>query len=80
MSNETTVTQPGLNAIPAPASVPMSITGGTTKGALATVNAPKGMMMSAKESEGILANMQKLADQINNPWRQVQEGIKDMSA
>jgi hypothetical protein len=38
------------------------------------------MMLGPKESEGILANMQKLADQINNPYRQFKEDLKDMQA
>jgi len=79
MSDNTPI-EPGLNAVATPASVPMSLTGGTAKGALATVNAPKGMLMNASDSQGILTNMQKLADQINNPYRQFQESLKDMMA
>lgn len=81
MADTNTPIEGGLSYAPAaPAAVPMTLTPGTGKTGLATINAPKGMLINAAESEGILANMQKLADQINNPWRQVQESIKDISA
>lgn len=76
---DTPTNEGGLSSIPT-AGVPLTVTGGGSRGSLATIVAPKGVIMNTSEQEGILANMQKLADQINNPWRQAQEGIKDISA
>jgi len=76
MSNENIdVTQGGLST-----GIPMKVTGGTTKGALATITPPSGMLMDAKTGSGILENMEKLAAKIESPYRQFQEGLKDMSA
>lgn len=75
--NETNVeiNQGGL-----PASTPLKISAPTQRGALASVTAPTGMLMDSKSTSGILANMEKLANEINNPWRKMQSGLKDMTA
>jgi hypothetical protein len=59
--------------------VSVKITGGG-KGALANVAAQPGVLMDAKTNSGILANMEKLAAEIENPWRKLNEGFKDVNA
>lgn len=76
-TNETNVeiNQGGL-----PSSTPLKVTAPTQRGALATVTPPSGLLMDSKSSSGILANMEKLAAEIESPWRRMQSGLKDMSA
>lgn len=59
--------------------VSVKVTGGG-KGGLANITPQPGMLMDEKTNAGILQNMQKLADEIQNPWRRVNEGLKDMTA
>lgn len=59
--------------------VSVKVTGGG-KGGLANITPQPGILMDEKTNAGILQNMQKLADEIQNPWRRVNEGLKDMTA
>ena len=69
------VTSGGLSA-----GVPLKVTGGGSKGALANVQAPTGVLMSDKDTSGILANMQRLAAEIESPGHKLLSGLKDMTA
>lgn len=68
------VTSGGLSA-----GVPLKVTGGG-KGALATVQAPTGILMSDKDTAGILSNMQRLAAELESPGHKLLSGLKDMTA
>lgn len=59
--------------------VSVKITGGG-KGALSNIAAQPGVLMDEKTNSGILANMEKLAAELNSPWRKLNEGLKDVSA
>jgi hypothetical protein len=52
----------------------------TKGGALDVVKPNAGYLMDAGTQSGILQNMQKLADEINNPMRKLTEGLKDVTA
>jgi hypothetical protein len=69
------VTGGGLSA-----GVPLKVTGGGSKGALANVQAPTGVLMSDKDTSGILANMQRLAAELESPGHKLLSGLKDMTA
>lgn len=59
--------------------VSVKLTGGG-KGALASITPQPGVLMDQKTNSGILANMEKLAAEIENPWRKLNEGLKDVNA
>ena len=78
--SEIKVTEGGLNNDNLGASdVSVKLTGGG-KGALTNIVAQPGMLMDEKTNSNILSNMEKLAAEINNPWRKLNEGLKDMAA
>lgn len=60
--------------------VSVKLTGGGGRGGLTNVAPQPGVLMDEKTNAGILTNMEKLASEINNPWRKLNEGLKDMSA
>lgn len=80
MTSEVKVTEGNLNSDNLGGSdVSVKITGGG-KGALANIVAQPGVLMDQKTNSGVLANMERLAAEINNPYRKMQEGLKDMTA
>jgi hypothetical protein len=60
--------------------LPVQLAAAKTKGGLNAVKAQEGMLMDEKSQANVLQNMQKLADEIQNPWRKLNEGLKDVNA
>ena len=60
--------------------LPVQLAGAKTKGGLEAVKAQPGVLMDEKSQSTVLQNMQRLADEIENPWRKFNEGLKDVNA
>jgi hypothetical protein len=60
--------------------LPVQLATAKTKGGLSAVKAQEGMLMDEKSQANVLQNMQRLADEIQNPLRRLNEGMKDVNA
>ena len=50
------------------------------KGQLSTLSAPAGVLMSEESNKAILANMQKMLDEYNSPYKKFQDSLKEAHA
>jgi len=60
--------------------LPVQLAAAKTKGGLNAVKDQTAMLMDEKSQANVLQNMQRLADEIQNPWRKLNEGLKDVNA